>query len=364
MSDRFAALEHQIDTFLCDGVFPGCVVLIASRGEILYQQAFGYSATLPEKTRAEIDTVYDSASLTKPLITAALILLLIKEGALSLETTLGDLFEDCPEDKSAVTIMDLLTHRGGIIAWYPLFAIGSSLDSYLERIFALPLAAPARTQVIYSCPGFILLAKVIEKVTGERFADHALGRLIKPLKLERTSLGAPGVPLSEVAATEDSSSSEREMTEPFGLDYGFREGIIRGQTHDTNSHAVGGSAGNAGLFTTARDALILTEQWGARSKLLGRDLLAEAGRNYTPFGPQHRGLGWQLASSPGCSACPELSPDSLGHTGFTGCSAWFDRKHDLTIIIMSNRLHPQVGKTDMAAVRRRLCSLAIQSALG
>ena len=151
------------------------------------------------------------------------------------------------------------------------------------------------------------------------------------------------------------------MAEKFNISYEFRKGIIWGEPHDTNSFAAGGTAGNSGLFTTAAEALALSEQYSPRSILLSPEILSLVGRNETPFGPQHRTLGWQLASSPDCSAGPDLSPDSIGHTGFTGCSIWFDRKRDLTIILFTNRIHPQVSNVDMGAIRRRICSLSVSA---
>ena len=358
---KFAALEGEIDELLCGGAFPGCVALVGRNGKIIYSRAFGYSTALPQKIKATIDTIYDTASLTKPLITTALVLLLSEAGAIRLDTTLGEIFGTCPEDKKPITITDLLTHRSGIIAWYPLFAFGNDLESYVDKIFRLPLTSPPQKETIYSCPGFIVLARAVEIISGKPFAELAEEKVIASLDLKRTSLGRPAVPLDEVAATEDSSYIEKDKTRQDGLSYKFREGIIRGETHDTNSHAVGGSAGNSGLFTTAGEAFILAEQWGPRSKLFKQETLTSVGENYTPFGPQHRTLGWQLASSPDCSACSELAPNAIGHTGFTGCSIWFDREKDIIFALFTNRVHPQASPVDMGAIRRRLCSLALNA---
>ena len=356
-----AALEREIDTLLCGGAFPGCVVLIARNGEIVYNQAFGDSVALPRKIKARVETIYDTASLTKPLITTALTLHQIEEKEIGFDTTLGELIDGCPEDKRFITVTDLLTHRSGIVAWYPLFAFGDDLESYVESILSLPLAVPPRKETIYSCPGFVVLAYIIESIAGKRFADLANELIISPLNLKRTSLGRPAFPLEEIAATEDGSHIEREMSQPYGVTFVFRDGIIWGETHDTNSHVVGGSAGNAGLFTTAAEAFILTEQWGPRSKLFKQETLAGISENLTPFGPQHRSLGWQLASSPDCSACSGLSRNSIGHTGFTGCSIWFDRELDFIFALFTNRIHPQASKADMVVIRRQLCSLALQA---
>ena len=352
-------IEREIERRLSDGSFPGGVLCIARSGSVIHQRSFGLAIALPEKIPAAFDTVYDVASLTKPLITTPLILLAVREGDLELDTSLGDLFENCPADKKVITIADLLSHRAGFIDWYPLFARGTGIADYRNAILEIPLTCPPRTETVYSCMGFILLAAMIEKVAGRPLIPLAEERIIKPLGLQRTSLGKPAVPLEKVAATEDSSFTEREMIKKFELTYDFREGIIWGEPHDTNSFAAGGSAGNSGLFTTAEEALVLTEQFGPRSRLFDQETLTLVGKNETPFGPKHYTLGWQLASSPGCSAGPDLSPESIGHTGFTGCSVWFDRRRDVTIILFTNRVHPQVSQADMAEVRAGICTLAL-----
>ena len=361
MSRNFNALEEEIGRLIEEAVFPGCVLLLAENGEIALHKAFGFAATLPDRIPTAVDTVYDTASLTKPLVTANLVMQLIDNGDLSLSTSLGEIFSTCPDDKAPIAVAELLAHSAGIIAWYPLFAEGSTLEEYVERIFRLPLMSPPGARTIYSCPGFIILAAIIERVSGVKYGNLAASRIFEPVGLKSASLGKPAVPLEQVAPTEDSSFTEREMTRPFGVNYKFRDGVILGETHDTNSYAVAGSAGNSGLFATAEDIFTLTEQWGPRSTLLSPESIEACGINYTPFGPQHRGLGWQLASSPDCSACAELNPDSIGHTGFTGCSVWFDRRRDFTIILMSNRLHPQIGPHDMHEARRSVCRLAIEA---
>lgn len=356
-------IESEITRRLSDGSFPGAVTLIASKGKTKYFKAFGFSVALPQKIQADRKTIYDVASLTKPLITANLILQLIQEEKLSVEMPLSELFPECPKDKESITIEDLLCHRSGIVWWYPLYARGASISEYRDIIFNLPLACPPRREAIYSCPGYVLLASIIENILGMPYHLAAKDRIISPLGLDRTFLGEPEISLEEVAATEDSSFYERGLIKDCNESYSFREGIIWGQSHDTNSFAAGGSAGNAGLFSTAEEVLMLTEQFGPRSTLLNQKVLSLVGPNGTPFGPQHRTIGWQLASSPDSSACPELNPDSIGHTAFTGCSVWFDRLKDLTIVLLTNRVHPQLSNADMLEVRRNICALAVRNKL-
>lgn len=357
----FKPLEEELKHHMASGALPGCVVCVAASGGIAHMQALGYGTTLPDKIPTRANTVYDVASLTKPLVTAAQALLMVQDGRLDLSATLGDFFSPCTGDKALITVLDLLTHRSGMAAWFPLFARGHSIAEYSKTILELPLKAPPRTRAIYSCLGYIMLAAVAEKVSGEGFITLASREVLEKLDLRRSWLGLPGVDLRQVAATEDSSFYERAAISEFGETFDFRRGIILGETHDTNSWAAGGCAGNAGLFSTAEEVLRLAEQCGPRSVLFDPDVIELIGLNETPFGPEHRTVGWMLASSPGSSAGRDFSPSSIGHTGFTGCSVWYDIERDITVVFLSNRIHPQVTAVDFRAVRRGVNSLAYRA---
>lgn len=356
MADPVKALQARLDRLLAGDILPGGVVARAVNGRIDLCFPFGDAVREPEIIPASPETVYDTASLTKPLVTATLILQLVDSGALELEARLADLF-DVPGDKAPITIADLLSHVSGIVDWYPLYTRGSSISAYRELILSMPLACPPRTQTIYSCPNYILLAAVIEHFSGMKFREAAERRLFAPLGLTSTWLGAPPIGRHRIAASENNSASEREMISRFGLEFAFREGMIWGETHDANSHHAGGSVGNAGLFTTVREAIVLADEYGPRSRTLSARTRALVGPNLTPCGPQFRTLGWQRADSPGGSAGAALPANAIGHTGFTGTSLWYLPSEDRTIAIFSNRIHPVARPIDMNEIRRELHAL-------
>lgn len=356
MNSPVQLLKTHLKHLLLDNLVPGGVIVRSVAGVIDLQIAFGNAVIDPAEIPATPETVYDAASLTKPLVTTTLILQQVERAKLALDSKVTDFF-DAPEEKAGITISDLLAHRSGIIDWYPLYARGASISAYRDLILTLPLACPPRTQSIYSCPNFILLAAIIEQIHGESFATVAARDLFAPLALQSTWLGAPPIDRRRIAATEDDSRTERDMIARFGLEFPFRAGIIWGETHDANSHHAGGSAGNAGLFTTAAEAIVLAEEYGPRSRTLSSGTRAFVGPNLTPHGPQFRTLGWQRGDSPGCSAGHALPTDAIGHTGFTGTSLWRLPDGDITIAIFCNRIHPHARPIDMNQVRRELHAL-------
>lgn len=355
MSNPLQPLNDYLNELVSKETLPGGVIGLAHRGMPVFTIPFGYSATLPEKIVAKANTIYDAASLTKPLITTTLILQFVQRDMLSLESSLASFYPSCPPNKTNITVSDLLCHSSGIMDWYPLYAVANDLSGYVEKILELPLESPRGTKATYSCLNFILLADIIRKTTGDPFIQIAKELILEPLKLERSFLGKSSeFQRDEIAATECNSDTETKKIKEFSLYHSFRTGLIWGETHDCNSYSAGGSAGNSGLFTTVEEAFTLSEQYTDRSQLLNEGIRAKVGSNETSFGPQHRTLGWQLASSPESSAGDALSPLSIGHTGFTGTSLWYDPEEDLTYIILSNHVHPKARNIDMNEVRRNI----------
>jgi CubicO group peptidase (beta-lactamase class C family) len=360
MNDPLKHLRSELESHIAAGTFPGGIVARAHQGMIEFILPLGRLASSPARDPVRKDSVYDVASLTKPLVTALTVLVLFQDHHLNPDMCLGELYDNCPVDKSRITISDLLTHYSGIVDWYPLFAEAGSIAGYAEKILTLPLAAEPRTRVIYSCPNYILLADVIRRVTDMPFVEAAEKHVIKSLGLRRSFLCAPPVPLKEIAATEEGSLHEAEMMEKFDVDYPLRTRLVHGQVHDTNSFAAGGSAGNSGLFTTVTEAIALAEQYGPRSILLKTLTRQIATRNYTPDDVQHRSFGWQLATSEECGAGEALSGAAYGHSGFTGTSIWHDPHKDITLVIFTNRIHPRVKDVNMNEIRRELHRLMME----
>ena len=334
--DRF--LQHEIDV----GSFPGAVYAVGNQHEIEYENVLGNSVSVPLRMPAALDTIYDCASITKPLITAALVLQAVSEGRISLD----DLFE-------GFRYRDLLTHTSGLRAWLPLYAY----PDYLRAILEHGPEYERGTKVVYSDLNFVLLWLALQRLYGD-YVTLANERIIDRLRLRDAMFRPPASQKPGIAATEWGQRWEVVMCAGRGIDFdGFRNGLVWGEVHDGNSYYAGGTAGNAGLFATARAVYRIAQGW-LDGTLVSRELLAESTKNYTSGLEENRGLGWIL-SYPNHNATGMLSSRAFGHTGFTGTSVFIDPDRDRVMVLMTNRVHPVAGPIAMQKIRGQFHRLAL-----
>ena len=353
-------LRQRVNRFLEDeisvGSFPGATYVIGDSSGVLVQEALGHSVLKPAKILATLDTIYDVASLTKPLITSTLVLHAVSEKLFELGDPISRFLPELDtSDKKDITFLDLLTHRGGFQAWYPLYTQGIGDKAYLQALVKRPLRYRPGTREIYSCLGFVLLHLSLERITGRRVEDLAGEWIFTPLALENSLFSPPPSLKYRIAATEWGNSNERRMVADRGLNFHrFRRYMIWGEVNDGNAYYMGGMAGNAGLFATAGDVFEIAHSYLIRnSRLLPAEMIESSIKNYTAGLEENRGLGWQLPSPRPSAPSVMLSENSFGHTGFTGTSAWVDGDRDLVMILLTNRLHPSVQPLNMQTIRRK-----------
>lgn len=359
-------LERAVEA----GVTAGAVALVRHRGEPVFHEAFGKAASHPVSRPMEPDTVFDLASLTKPLVGATVTLALVDRGVLSLdEEVTGFLPELEPLHGKGVTFRRLLTHTSGISGWRPLYATASDRAGALEAISDLGLAAPAGERFAYSDIGYITLGLAVEAATGSNLDRLADDLIFSPLGLANTCY-LPDGPADRYAVTEHGNVFEKRMADWAGLDFdGWREDYHPGVVNDGNAHyALGGVSAHAGLFSDAHDLGMLGEMWRNRGEWSGTRILsvpivdlATSKQTDTAL----RGLGWQLSAVTGPSLDelsradagffpPTSSPwtprpsgellteTAFGHTGFTGTSIWVDPANELVVVLLMNTTHPHV----------------------
>jgi len=330
-------LRTEIESFLAReiavGSFASAVYAVGSRRSIEIEGALGNAVAVPLRISASLETIYDCASLTKPLVTAALTLQAAASGTITLE----DRFH-------GYTYRELLTHTSGLRAWMPLYAHGDYLETILKEG---PEVAPG-TKVIYSDLNFILLWYALRQLGIEYRV---------PMAVEDALFRPPPALRPRIAATEWGQRYEAKMAGAAAV----RDGLIWGETHDGNSFFAGGTAGNAGLFATARAVFRLAQGW-ANAEVLPRALVDEATRNLTPDLGDARGLGWQLPT--GTEATKMLSPRAYGHTGFTGTSVWIDPDSDRIVVLLTNRVHPCAAPINIQRIRGQFHRLAMGLAMG
>ena len=323
-------LRREIDR----GTFPGASYAIGTADGIELLGAVGNAVAVPFRVPASVETIYDCASLTKALVTTILVL-----QGLDLD----------PATRR------LLTHTSGLRAWLPLYAFDDPLAAIREHG---PEYEPG-TRVVYSDLNFFLLYVALRERYGD-YVELARRRILEPLGIADEAMFNPPPSLKpRIAATEWSQEWEAKMCAARKLVpiHGLRKGLIWGEPHDGNSFHLGGTAGNAGLFATARAAFRILQAF-VRGELVPPALVEESTRNYTPNMGENRGLGWHLRSDSN-RATNMLSEGSFGHMGFTGTSAWVDRATGRIMVLLANRVHPCAAHNAMAGVRGEFHRLAL-----
>ena len=350
------------------GDFPSAVYVVAERGEVRFADALGDAVREPEVRRATLGTVYDLASLTKPLVTGFVLALLVERGAVGLEAPVAEYLEEFGvDDKRTVTVRHLLTHTSGLPAWQPLYlSAGGERERVLETIAAQPLERAPGGRVVYSDLGFITLGLLAQRVTDTPLADLARREIFGPLGLRRTFFNPEKSLQTEVAACESGGNSyERGMCETqAGADRArWRERTIWGEVHDGNAYFLGGAAGHAGLFSDARETLRLASQFLPRTtRLLNPETCRLFSRNMTEGLNEARSFAWQLAATPASTAGPRLPSEAFGHLGFTGTSCWIDPTTERVFILLTNRTHARaLPFVNINGVRRRFHTLAVEA---
>jgi CubicO group peptidase (beta-lactamase class C family) len=347
------------------GDFPSAVYVVAEHGRPIFADALGNAVRQPKTYPASLETIYDLASLTKPLVTGFLCARLVESGELTLDTpTANYLREFDRTDKQIITLRHLLTHTSGLPAWRPLYIIANGeQDKAIEAIANEPLAYEPGARVVYSDLGFIVLGFILQKLTGMRFDQLARRDIFSPLDLQRAFFNPASAMQTEVAACESGNQYERDMCEhdPALAKYSsWRSGSIWGEVHDGNAHFLGGAAGHAGLFASAGEALRLANQFvGGLSVRLSPQTCELFRQNMTPGLKEARSFAWQLAATKETTAGPGLPADAFGHTGFTGTSCWIDAANERVYILLTNRTHDRtLPFANINHVRRDFHTLA------
>lgn len=322
----------KIEDVVADGLrrerMPGCVVLVLRRGQIVFFKAFGQRRLQPEPQPMTTDTLFDLASLTKPVATATALMTLVERGQVRLDQPASNyLPEFRVQGKESITVIQLLTHQSGLIPDNPLRDYNAGVETAWENIFQLsPMVEPG-SKFIYSDVGFLVLGRLVEKVTGEDLHRYTQRMLFQPLGMMET-----GYLPSESLRTRAAVTQQRD------------ERWMQGEVHDPRAHLLGGVAGHAGLFSTAQDLaryarMMLNQGSWQQVRILQPETV---GLMTTPVtvSAGTRGLGWDMRSPYSTNRGDLFSDRAYGHGGFTGTAIWLDPALDLGVIFLSNRVHP------------------------
>jgi CubicO group peptidase (beta-lactamase class C family) len=292
-----------------------------------------------------VDTIFDLASITKPVATATAIHLLLQEGQLTLDDPVTRWLPDFGQNgKEAVTVRHLLTHTSGLIPDNALADYLQGPAKAFENIHALPLRTPAGSRFAYSDVGFLVLGELVEKVSGQSLADFTRARLFLPCGMHDTAFNPPADWRPRIAPTH-----KRE------------DNWIRGEVHDPRAYALGGTAGHAGLFSTADDLARFGQMLIQQGELDGQRIL-EPATVTAMFQTERvssglRALGWDKDSPYSSNRGDLLSQAAIGHGGFTGTVFWIDPEQQLVLVFLASRLHPK-GEGNVNALAGRVFTIA------
>jgi len=349
--------------------FPSAVYLVAEKGEIVLNDALGFAVVEPEKIEANIDTIYDLASLTKPLITGLLAAKLIEDNEINLDDRIGDLLNEFYVSGNAeISVKELLTHTSGLPAWRPFYLLVEHPEQVLSEI-AGTLSVGEQQPVTYSDLNFLSLESLIEQKFDDNFADIADREIVSKLGLRKTFFNPLRTVAKEaLAASEFGNEYEKNTCVELGYlketddENHFRDYQIWGEVHDGNAWFMGGVAGHAGLFSTSEEVFKIAQQFlPNHTKLLKPETTALFRTNFTEGMNVDRSFAFQLASTEGSTAGTTMSPQSFGHNGFTGTSLWIDPIRDRIFVLLTNRTHAHpLPFVNINSVRRQFHDLAAQ----
>jgi len=370
-----AVIDSIVKIGLDKKAYPGCQVLIAKNGNVLYRKAFGYSDYV-NKQLVKNDDLYDIASVTKVAATTLAVMKLYDQGMVNLDEPLSKTLKYLEKsNKKNITIREVMTHQAGLVAWIPFYQKtlrhgfpDSTLyktipsDKYpfrvaegmylkkeyrqliLDSIIRSPLSE--KKEYKYSDLGFILMQQFVEQVTGKSLDQYMEEQFYKPVGLKSlTYHPCEKFPLSRIIPTENDTL--------------FRHQLVQGDVHDQAAAMLGGVAGHAGLFGTSNDMAVILQLLIQEGSYGGRQYIkSETVHLFTKrqFKGNRRGLGFDkpqlMPSEPG-PACEEASANSFGHTGFTGTYIWADPDNDLIIVFLSNRINPDTEPNKLVQLGTR-----------
>lgn len=343
---RMDPADQLMKQALADGVFPGGVLLLAQSGSIRFFEAYGLANIFTDRKMTG-DTVFDLASLTKPLATALAAMKLIGQHDLALDQPVAEILPGFKNtDKAGIQIAHLLAHVSGLPDYRPYYAelCAYPLKHRKNKLFSLlhnePLAYSTGEKTLYSDLGFMLLQLLIEKLAGRNLDAFVTHEIYQPLGISDLFFVdiEAGPPARDFAATEDCA---------------WRNRLIEGVVHDENAYALGGISGHAGLFGTAEAVhgllLHLLQGFWGTAGLFAPCLLHRFLSRYHPY---ERALGFDMPAETGSSAGKYFNREkSVGHLGFAGTSFWMALDRGIIIVLLTNRIHP--GRNNEAIKRFR-----------
>ena len=362
-------IDSLVDNAIKEKAIPGCQILIAKKGDVVFNKSYGYH-TYENNQAVKNTDVYDIASITKIVATVPALMHMYDNQDLHLDSTLGSLLDLEGSNKKDLIIRDILTHQSRLIPWIPFYRKTLDKDENtdfmklrdtlysksLSRTFSIPVADSIylhysfsdsiikqiidsdlleTKEYVYSDLGYYLFKKIIEDKFAMPFNDFLENNYYKEIGMENLCfLPKEKLDFSRIIPTEN--------------DFEFRGQLLKGNVHDMGAAMLGGVGGHAGLFSNANDLakimqLYLNKGNYAGKQFFSNQVIEEFTKCHFCEQENRRGIGFDkpaLEDQEGGPTCKCVSTESFGHTGFTGTLAWADPETDIIYIFLSNRIHP------------------------
>lgn len=352
LKPTFAILERAV----AERAFPGGVLAVGLNDQ-LTMHSFGCLSYSTKSSIVKTGTIYDVASLTKVIATTTAVMMLEARQQIDLDAAIARYLPPCESVQNAawtreITVRQLLLHTSGLPAHRDFFKKAKNAAAVQKQLFAETLVALPGTKIEYSDLGFILLGDIVERLTGKTLDQFAQAEIFAPLGMHSSYFNPPRALRARIAPTQNDTTNRKRQ--------------LHGEVDDANAFAMGGVAGHAGLFSTARDAAIFAQMMlnggiYAHRRILPRAIVGQFTTRVS-VGGSARAMGWDVPMGESSSG-HYFSQQSYGHNGFTGTSMWIDPQKGLFVVLLTNRVHPSATNEKIRQVRPALHD-AVLEALG
>jgi CubicO group peptidase (beta-lactamase class C family) len=346
------SLDGVLQSAVDAGATAGVEALLVVDGNPVYHHAFGYLTKQPKLVPMREGALFDLASLTKVVATTTAVMMLAERGLVRLDAPVWSYLPEFGRGgKERITLRHLLAHSSGLPGFAPLYKDHAGKKAFYRAVCEMDLEREPGAARVYSDLGFMLLGWMVEAAAGTSLDRFASTEIFGPLGMTQTGFKPPRYLWKRCAATEVCP---------------FRGRLMQGEVHDENAYQMGGVSGHAGLFSTAGDLAIFAQMLiddGERqgTRILSRESMREMLRLQPVPSETPQALGWWFRR-PGPDATVFLpSPESFGHTGFTGTSLWIDPPCRAAAILLANAIHPSREHADSASFRKPFHALISQA---
>ncbi len=352
--------DSVINKAIDEGTIPGAVLLVERFNKIAYHKAFGYRELVPQKKPMELNTIFDLASITKPVATATSVMILLEQGFIRLKDPVSLFIPDFKQYKGEfsdkpIRIIHLLTHTSGLPPYAPVKELkekfkGPQPDSLIHYIATVERHHAPGTYFKYSCLNFITLQRIVKIVSGKSIKEFSEQNIFKRLGMNNTFFTPPEEKIQFCAATEQLEDGQ----------------VLLGKVHDPLAREINNCiSGNAGLFSTAEDLAVYSAMLLNKGSWNGQRILSPltvqkmitVPKGFEEFG---RALGWDLYSPYNSNLGDLFSAKAFGHTGYTGTSIAIDPEYQTAVILLTNRVHPQ-DKGSVVRLRSLIANIVAAS---